>query len=387
MKIYIDILYRAKATVEVKPQIYESWFGVIKNNYKKEAKKKMKRYFFLELILILIAAFLVPANAPAERITLKLSYDSVPQSFFGTSAEWLAKEVKKATQGRIVIDTYPMGAISQRGATLDNLNAGVTDLAVVSITEYAKAFPLSVATCMPGTGFPDTMVGKKADVAAFLALLDKYPEMAAEWKDYVVITHNVGSNVYLFTSAKPVRVPADVKGLKIGSLGLRMQLVGILGAAPVVDPPPQAYQNLQTGITEATTLSWPAMLDFETYEVVKYGTYVKFGETAMPLVMSREAWNRLSKQDQKLFMDLGRGEAVTVSIKQLLESCQACEKRFEERGRTMVTWTPEEEGMWEKEYEKFWRVWASKKLDPSLTDTGMAIIADLVNAAKKVKDK
>jgi TRAP-type transport system periplasmic protein len=323
------------------------------------------------------------APAPAAKsVTLKLGYDTAPTTWLGASADWWSKEVIKRTEGRVQIEVYPNSALAAQAKALDYLRAGMADIYILSLGTHAPAFPLTVSDSLAGIGFPTTAEGRAICLNNFMTILNKYPSVASEWKDFKVITYYRGADVHLLSKDKEIHAPADLKGVKVGSLGLRQNLMQIIGATPVMDVPPQAYEKLQTGVTQATCVDWTAIQGFQLWEVAKYYTNVQLGGNGLPLVISKASWEKVPAADQKILLDVG-ADSQKAYLEALSNNEQQAKKNFTgAAGHAVIEPTAAELSQWQQVYSVLWEKWIADQKAAGRTDAS-AILDEWKNADKK----
>ena len=350
----------------------------------------MKKILWCLVILVVVVSFMVggcgtPASAPqppsptqpiqtpapappAAKLTLKLGYDTPPTSFFGVASGWWAEEVTKRTGGRITIEVYPSSTLVAQAKALDYLRAGMADIYVVSVGTHAKSFPLSVADSLPGIGFPATAEGRALATSTFLSIINKYPAVADEWKEFKILTYYSGDSIHLITKDKEIHVPTDLKGVKIGSLGLRQNFMEVCGATPVMDIPPQAYEKLQTGITQGTTVDWSAVLSYQLWEVAKYCTDVYLGGNGLPLTMGQESWKKISASDQKILLDVAVESQKPFAESLIKRAKDGRDKFLAAAGHSVIEPNAEELKQWQQAYALLWDKWISQQEAAGLKD-------------------
>jgi len=276
-----------------------------------------------------------------------------------TGLAWWAEEVTKQTEGRVKIELYPASSLVAQSASLDAVLNGVADMYYLSINSYRKQFPVSSITGIPGLGFPDeSEADNMAHVNAFLEFYNKYPAVAAEYKDFApIFFYVIYSEAYLVTKDKKVLVPSDMQGLKVGSNGIRLELVDKLGGVSVTDVPPTAYEKLQTGVTNAAFAAISAISDFKIWEVTQYALDVPFGGGGHPQIINKKVWDKISPDDQKIMMDLAL-EGSRVSSKAVGDANAEAWKEVDKRGMR-VTPTAEQRAEWNKAFEPLWEEWVT----------------------------
>ena len=109
-------------------------------------------------------------------------------------------------------------------------------------------------------------------------------------------------------SRKPVRVPEDVKGLKIrtSSNPAQIEAFRLLGANPQPLPLAELYNALEMKAVDAQehplSITWSSGF----YEVQKYLSQTHHAYTALVLVMNKQKFDALPAEQQKLLVDAAR---------------------------------------------------------------------------------
>jgi TRAP-type transport system periplasmic protein len=113
---------------------------------------------------------------------------------------------------------------------------------------------------------------------------------------------------HFWNSRKPINTPADLKGLKMRVQQGRVfaDTVNGLGASAVPMPWGEVIAAAQQGVIDGADLPIYNINVLKIYEVSKYVsmTFHNYGPTL--LVMNLNAWNSLTPEQQKLFMEVGR---------------------------------------------------------------------------------
>ena len=341
----------------------------------------MKKLFLTILVILLMGGSILIGYAEAGPIKLRVGHDLPPFTTPGMGIDAWAKAVNERTEGRVVVEVYPAASLSEQKSGIDMLHAGVADVYMVSFSTHRPLFPVGVVGGLPGLGFPDTVDGHMAHANTLMALIEKYPVMANEVKDFKIIIDIINSNSILLSAKKEIRTPADLKGLKVGGTGSNLELFKMLGAAGVFDIPPQAYQKLQTGVIDATMIHFLATGEFKVYEVAKYALDISFGQAELPFMMSRKSWNKIPARDQQIIMDaalVGQKVAYKAAEERSIKGRQA----MLDFGGTIVTPTPEERALWEKQFAVIWEKWVSDNEAAGVTNA-REILNDWKSAANK----
>lgn len=316
---------------------------------------------FIVLVMSITIPFAWADRAAAEKsVLIRYGTDLPPHLPPVVGQHWWAKEVTERTKGRVKVQMYPASSLSTQAAAYQNVVSGVCDMYLLSNNVYRKAMPVSSINGLPGVGFPDdTLEANTAHMNTFFELMRRFPSFAAEYQDFgPVFFYVIYSESYLISKGKQIRVPADLKGMKVGSGGIRMELMAKLGAAPVMDIPPTAYEKLQTGVTQATFTAISAFHDFQLFEVSDYVLDIPFGGGGMPIVINKDTWNKISPQDQQIMKELAL-EGAKISHQALADLNSLAWKEMIDKGMR-TTATKQERKLWEDEFKETWEEWIAQ---------------------------
>ena len=309
--------------------------------------------FFVSIVLVLCV------SAQAETIKLRVGHDLPPFTTPGMGIDAWAKEVNTRTEGRVVVEVFPANALAEQKSAIEMMQSGVVDGYMISLGVHRRLFPVSAVFSLFGLGFPDTVEGYLAHAKTFSDFIEKYQPIAKELKDFKLIFDIINSNNILLSTKPGIRLPTDLKGLKLGSTGTGIELAKRMGGAGVFCIPHQAYQKLQTGVIDAIPIHFLAAGEFKLFEVAKYVYDLPWGQSELPFFMCKSSWNKISAKDQKIILDAGIvGQRVTfeAGAERTIQGRQA----FIDSGATIAEPTKEERAQWEKEFSFFWDQWVAE---------------------------
>jgi TRAP-type transport system periplasmic protein len=105
----------------------------------------------------------------------------------------------------------------------------------------------------------------------------------------------------LTNKVRPVRVPADVKGLKLRTLpvAIHQQAWSLVGAQPVALDFTEVYNALDTGVVDGQENPFNIILTGKLYEVQKYLSLTQHVYGAAPTSVSDKTWQKLPLDLQK----------------------------------------------------------------------------------------
>jgi TRAP-type C4-dicarboxylate transport system substrate-binding protein len=213
---------------------------------------------------------------------------------------WLAEELDKRTQGQVKVDVVSLPELGLTGFELVRVTrAGLVDIADVILAYVAGDVPVIEGVDLPGL-FPDLDTSVKAHVA-FMPAVKKHEDKLGG----VVLGGYLWPGQYIF-SRKPVRSPADLKGLKVRVYGTaQTEFARALGMEPVSIAFAETYTALERGTVDAAfTGTYPGFA-LKFYEVTKYLVDVNHGPVAGTVVVSKRTWDRLTPEQRTILNKLG----------------------------------------------------------------------------------
>jgi hypothetical protein len=240
-----------------------------------------------------------------------------------------ARDLEKRTNGALNAQIFPDSSLVKTVPQFSALRKGALDMSL---------YPLSYA----GGEVVETNIGLMP------CLVSSY-EQGAAWKKApigralekilnekgVVIVSWLWQAGGIASRQKPILMPEDAKGMKIrgGSREFDMMLEAA-GAATLNIPSNEAYAALQTGACDAALTSSTSLISFRMEEVAKQLTSGR-GRSMWfmfePLLMSRDVFDKLSKDQRDAIMAIGE-ELEAFGTKGAKEDDLAIETIFQKAG-------------------------------------------------------
>jgi tripartite ATP-independent transporter DctP family solute receptor len=238
-------------------------------------------------------------GAPAK---IQLSIPDPLTSSVGVSAQHFADQVKKTSNGSVVVTVVPNGTSfsGDQNAAVTRLQGGSLDALILSTSVYASVVPEMNAISIPYL-FKDT-----TEEAAFLsgepgqALKEKLAK-----KDTVALSFLTRTGREITNSVRPIEQPSDLKGLKIRVPGntLWTDFFGKLGASPTTMAFSEVFTGLQTGTIDGQENPIEVPWTNKFSEVQKYVSLTNHINDAWVLALSSKKWDTLSENQKKALTD------------------------------------------------------------------------------------
>ena len=244
----------------------------------------------------LMAALVVWGAVPVEAgITLRLGHTDPPDGLRHKAATLFAGKVKEYTQGRYSVDVHHSSTLGDDPKLLEQVKLGAIDFAVTGVAIYSNqipelgllALPYLVESYEQGWALYDTSPWAKE---WFAKLQTKNIRYLAMWE----------AGFRQLTAQKPVRVPEDVKGMKvrISKNQVYVWLWSALGANPTVMALGETYISLQQGVVDAQENPIPTIHVQKFYEVAKNISLTNHIYAPIPLSVTEKRWQSFSPADQ-----------------------------------------------------------------------------------------
>jgi TRAP-type C4-dicarboxylate transport system substrate-binding protein len=227
-----------------------------------------------------------------------------------------ALELEKRSNGALKGVVYAGSSLMKTNAQFSALRKGALDLTLVPLNYAGGEVPETNIGLMPGiiTSYAKGVSFRNSEAGKMLynVLADKGVLLVSWiWQSGGVASRN-----------RALIEPEDAKGMKVRGGGREMDMVlKEAGAAVLNIPSNEIYAAMQTGALDAAMTSSTSLISFRLEEIAHHLTTGR-GHTYWfmfePLMISRDVFNRLGKNEQDLIMNLG-----SELEKFALDSCKA----------------------------------------------------------------
>jgi C4-dicarboxylate-binding protein DctP len=292
------------------------------------------------------ATLAVPMIARAQApIVIKFSHVVAVDTPKGKGADYFKKLGEERTKGRVKIEVYPNSTLYKDGEEMEALSLGSVQMLAPSLAKFG---PLGVREFevfdLPYI-FDDVQeLHKVTEGPAGAALFKKL-----EGKGIIGLSY-WDNGFKQFSANKPLKVPADIKGLKMriqSSKVLEAQMRA-LGAIPQVMSFSEVYQALQTGVVDGTENPPSNMYTQKMHEVQKHMIMSDHGYLGYAVITNKKFWEGLPA-DVRGGLDSAMKETTRYanSIAKL-ENDQSIEKIKASGKTTIYVPTPQDKAAWKK---------------------------------------
>jgi len=205
-----------------------------------------------EVVELRLAHFF-PSNHPAEVELIQ---------------PWI-KAIEEATNGKVIITSYPNQTLLQADATYDGVVDGIADIGMSCFSYTRGRFPVLEVFELPGITYNSS---KAASKVAWEGIQELNPPEIQDTKLMMVLTTGPGD---LYTKT-PVRNMSDLQGMPIRATGLSAKTLEALGAVPNGMPQSEAYEALSKGLVKGNLGPDEVLQGWRQAEVTQYLTKTPF---------------------------------------------------------------------------------------------------------------
>ena len=243
------------------------------------------------LAAALVAALAFPLPAAAQQpIVVKFSHVVAVDTPKGKAADHFKQLAEERTKGRVKVEVYPNSSLFKDGEEMEALQLGSVQMLAPSLAKFG---PLGA---------------REFEVFDLPYMFDNYAEL------HKVTEGPVGAALFqklepkgivglaywdngfkLMSANKPIRVPADYKGLKmrIQSSKVLGDQFKALGAIPQVMAFSEVYQAMQTGVVDGSENTPSNIYTQRHYEVQKYIAETNHGYIGYAVIANKKFWDGL----------------------------------------------------------------------------------------------
>lgn len=291
---------------------------------------KLKGRVLRTVAFPLCAALLMPASASAD-VEILFNRFAPPSDIMNTKIiEPWAKNVEKATQGRVKIKFAPTSLAAPQ-QQWEMVTQGVADAAYLF-----NGFAQNRLLLPQIAHLPFLSLSAKGSAQALWRTYKRYFEAKNEYAEVHLLGLLVGPTGQFYSlTDKPIDATAKIRNLKTWGLpGVPARALSKLGASVVPGPAVRIHDIVSKGVVDAYVGIGP--YHAETYHAAKFTKSVTLlpGGISAPsfsVFVSKAKWDAIPEKDKKLVMSVS-GEALASASGIYDEANAAALARMERSG-------------------------------------------------------
>jgi len=280
----------------------------------------------LLLVLSVIMVFSMSVTAIAADSIKWIGQSCFPvQLPVGMYFPMWADNVEEMSGGRLTIEVHGAGEIVPATSVFDSVRDGVLDCGQNTPAFQKGQYPAGdLFYTLPGgvTETNDLLVWMYGGEGQALAQ-EMYGDII---KVFPLGLTPPESGIW---TTKPVKTLDDIKGLKIRSAGLSMELWKKLGASVVLLPGGEVVPSLRRGVIDGAEFAFPSMdVGLGLHEVCKYlmGPPIHMGSNIFQLLINPRAWEKLPEDLKEIVKNAAIAASFEGYSKFYVESSAAFDK-------------------------------------------------------------
>jgi tripartite ATP-independent transporter DctP family solute receptor len=263
----------------------------------------VKRVFLAAIVILVISvSALLAGGQEEEKIVLRVGHTNSPEQ---TAHKYLilwSDLVKERSDGQIDIQVFPSEQLGNERTLPENVNLGSVDGSMTGAGVLSRWYePMGI--------FEAPFVFKDMDHFKKVITDDDLTEQLATEIEKVSNIHLVGLDLsgvrQLMTRNKPIRTPADGKGLKIRVPDVPTFRVAAeaMGGIPTPLAYGEVYLALKQGVVDAVENPVEGLYKMKFFEVCKYLNLTNHMIQAGAVIINKDVWHSLSSRQQKILKD------------------------------------------------------------------------------------
>ena len=261
--------------------------------------RTMVRTWPATLVAGVVTILLAGSAAVAQDFTFRVGFQTAnPDTPVYVTGEKLKSAVEKGSNGRIKLELFPGGTLGDQLALVSGVRIGAIDIGIMVAWSVATVEPSAMLADLPFL-FNDLESARKIlDGPAgqkILSYLEPKGIKGLGWSE-LGLRGVIGN--------KPVRTPADLKGLKIRVVPNPLYIAAwkAAGANPVPLAFGEIYLALQQGVIDAVDTNYEAFYGAKHYEVSDYLAITDHMYTAAIIAMNLRKFEGLPADLQKVML-------------------------------------------------------------------------------------
>ncbi len=266
------------------------------------------RFVMVTLLSAALAAAWMAAgiSALAAPVVLKLGHVVATGHPYHYGAVEFARRVAERTDGRIRIDVYPAGQLGPgEREEIEALQLGGIDLVVTGTAVMANFLPDFAVMDLPFILRDYQHADRILDGPVGQELLDRLNRAGLNITGLALWEQGFR---HLTNSKRPIRSPADVRGLKIRvqENPIHVDSFNALGASATPMAWGEVYTALQQGVIDGQENPIPVLTSHKIYEVQRYLAMTGHFYAPAIIIMNTRRYQSLSPEDRRIFVEVAR---------------------------------------------------------------------------------
>ena len=295
----------------------------------------MKKLLAAVMFITIMAA---SAAFAAPEYTIKVGYIGSDTHPTMQAMKTFAEDVDSGSKGKIRVELYPNAQLGGDRELCEGVQMGTIQMAIPSTSALA-GFDKRIQVL----DLPYLFTTRKAAFEAVDGELGQKLNSYLQKKGFEVLGYQENGFRHVTNSKRPVKSPADLKGLKIRTMENPMHIAFFkeLGANPTPMSWGELYTALQQGTVDAQENPYAMIDDGKFYEVQKYVSETGHVFSYEILIANKKFMDKLPSDLREVVVDAAR-KAITAQRASLEKEEAAFKAKVTKAGLQANELTPEQ---------------------------------------------
>ncbi len=311
----------------------------------------MYRKICLSFAAVALSTALLAAPAFSKPVVIKFSHVVAENTPKGQMANKFRDLVKERLDGKVEVEVYPNSQLFGDNKVLEAMLLGDVQMAAPALSKFSRYTKKLQLFDLPFLFKDMAAVDRFQQSDAGKNLLNSISEKGLIGLGYL---HN---GMKQLSSSKPLKVPADAKGLKfrIMSSDVLAAQFKAVHATPLKKPFSEVFTLLQTKAIDGQENTWSNIYSKKFFEVQSFITESNHGLLDYMVVTSTEFWNGLP-EDIRAEVKKALNDAIAFGNKVAAEKSLADKQKIIDSKRSeIISLSPAERDQWVAIMKPVWK--------------------------------
>ena len=286
------------------------------------------KHYWQKAIVAAVAAALAGVSYAKEYRSADVHPDDYPTVM---AVKFMSDYIKQKTGGKDSIKVYTGNQLGGEKDTIEQVKIGALDLVRINVAPMNNICPETMVPTMPFLFKSKEHMRKTLDGPIGDQILK-----ACEAQGYIGLAFYDSGSRSLYTTKKPIKTLADVKGMKIRvqQSDLWVALLQAMGANATPMPYGEVYTALKTGLVDGAENNWPSYDTSRHFEVAKNYAITEHSMAPEMLLMSKKIYDTLTPQEQQMWRDAAKASVPV--MRKLWDEKELASRKVVEAGGAQI---------------------------------------------------
>ncbi len=252
----------------------------------------------IAMVFVLSLMLALSGRADAKSLEFKLAHVGSMQHQYQLASAYFKNLVEQRSKGEIKVNIFPQAQLGSEREEIEGVRMGTIEMAVVAA---GGALPGWVPE-LQVLGIPYLFQNRKQAYAVLDGPIGEELSGLIQKKGFYNLGFwEVGFRNFT-NNTRPIKTPADMKGLKIRvqESKIWLEFIKSLGAIPTPIPFGELYSALQQGVVDGQENPVATIKSMKFYEVQKYLTLDGHTYEPAAVLVNPKWFDSLSQDQQKI---------------------------------------------------------------------------------------